>query len=299
MPRPSSASRLERPTPRSSCLERPVARTRDRRDHRRRARPPRSAHRTPTLRERAYGEAEGIERPRSSSRAGATGTAPRSPARSRGRTCASAALRAPAPRSCATPGATTAPAAASVIVVTHGALIRELHPACDRRRAAADGRAARERFRPHHAVRARAASAAVVRAQRRLGSAAWQPRNGRRVHRGVPARGRRAAAAASARSSSPRSRASGRSPRRRSDTASPRSCSAVAMRCTSPAGRSTSASTPCRLWTSRSRAEIAPFRAEKDSVVFPHTSPSRTSSSRVSPPAIVSADRAAAQSDGD
>ena len=63
--------------------------------------------------------------PQSSSAAGATGTPPRCPAPSRGRTCARAAC-AHSRRVVRDARRATAPAAASVIVVTHGALIREL-----------------------------------------------------------------------------------------------------------------------------------------------------------------------------
>ena len=154
-----------------------------------------SARCTPTLRERAYGEAEGVERRRVPRAAGATGTAPRSPAPSRGRTCARAACalwpqvvrdarrddRAGRgirhrrhPRRADPRAASAMPPAASC-----------------RRRASGSRTAPRTRC----CTSASGCGCCRTRTRPPLGSAAWQPRDGRRVHRGVPARGRRAAAA--------------------------------------------------------------------------------------------------------
>ena len=170
--------------------------------------------------------------PRSSSRAGATGTAPRSPAPSRGRTCARRALRALRRRR-----ARRAPRDRAGRGIRHRRHARRPDPRADpareRRRAAARRRAPRAT-----APRTRCSSsgerhpAPVVRRGRppRLGGMAAAA-DGRRVHRGVPARGGRAPAADPgdhrAASADPAP-----SPRRRSATASPRSCSAAATRCT-------------------------------------------------------------------
>ncbi len=208
-------------------------------------------------------------RPRSSSGAGATGTAPRSPGAEPWPELRAARSARAAPRSCATRAAQTAPAAASVIVVTHGALIRELIRHATGGELPPAGERLAERIGAHDAVRARAAAAALLRGRVRLGSAAWQPRSTVDEYiAGFPPDGRRAAAA------DPRGhpRRSALPPRRRSATASPRSCSAGATPCTSPAGRSTSASIRCRRSTSRSRARS------------PRTAPRRTrSSSRTRP----------------